>query len=109
MPTYTNDSTYVRKTGTSGSSASGSASCGTFISSTMMVMMTAMTPSLNASSLALPIGLSRPHALVRDVVADHGLDVRVGPEPQRERARGGDARGPGAHDRLDARVGLPRD
>src|SRR5215470_13618976 len=30
--------------------------CGIFISSTMMVMMIAMTPSLNASSLFLPIG-----------------------------------------------------
>src|SRR5215831_19517659 len=37
----------------SGTSACGSASCGTFSSSTMMVMMTATTPSLNASSLAL--------------------------------------------------------
>src|SRR5258706_4463291 len=32
---------------------SGSMPCGTFISSTMMVMMTAITPSLNASSLPL--------------------------------------------------------
>jgi hypothetical protein len=29
---------------------------GTFISNTMMVMMMAITPSLNASSLFLPIG-----------------------------------------------------
>src|SRR5882672_9197915 len=37
----------------SGTSAAGSASCGTFSSSTMIVMITAMTPSLNASSRAL--------------------------------------------------------
>src|SRR5882672_335432 len=37
----------------SGASAFGSASCGTFSSSTMIVMMTAITPSLNASSLVL--------------------------------------------------------
>src|SRR5882672_12774727 len=36
-----------------GTSASGSASCGTFSSSTMMVMITAITPSLNASSRPL--------------------------------------------------------
>src|SRR5258708_408816 len=37
----------------SGASAFGSASCGTFNSSTMIVMMTAITPSLNASSRPL--------------------------------------------------------
>ena len=42
-------------TGTSGASAPSSSPCGTFISSTMMVMMTAITPSLNASMRALPI------------------------------------------------------
>src|SRR6187399_2431150 len=37
-------------TGSSGRSAATSAPCGTFISSTMIVMMMAMTPSENASS-----------------------------------------------------------
>jgi hypothetical protein len=39
------------KTGHSGSSTLNSAPCGTLSSSTMMVMMMAMTPSLKASSL----------------------------------------------------------
>src|SRR6185312_3473481 len=38
------------KTVTSSRSASRSSPCGTFSSSTMMVMITAITPSLNASS-----------------------------------------------------------
>ena len=37
-----------------------SAPCGTFISSTMIVMMMAMTPSLNASSRPLLIGSAAP-------------------------------------------------
>jgi len=45
-------------TGTSGASVSRLSPCGTFISSTMMVMMIARTPSLNASSLLLPISPS---------------------------------------------------
>ena len=36
-----------------------SAPCGTFISSTMIVMMMAMTPSENASSRPLLIALAR--------------------------------------------------
>src|SRR5215470_10331055 len=41
--------------GTTGSSASRSVPWGTFISRTMIVMMTAITPSLNASSRAFPM------------------------------------------------------
>src|SRR5262245_55167353 len=40
-------------TGRTGASAPGPSPCGTFMSSTMIVMMIAMTPSLNASSLFL--------------------------------------------------------
>ena len=43
------------KTGHSGSSARKSGLCGTFNSSTMMVMMMAITPSLKASRRFLPI------------------------------------------------------
>src|SRR5438270_10159976 len=43
-------SKYVRKIGSSGRSALISGSCGTFNSSTIIVMMMAKTPSLNASS-----------------------------------------------------------
>src|SRR2546430_17203215 len=39
-------------------SAFGSASCGTFSSSTMIVMMTAITPSVNASSRPLVMSLA---------------------------------------------------
>src|SRR5256885_16844632 len=39
-------------------SALGSASCGTFSSSTMIVMMTAITPSVNASSRPLVMFLA---------------------------------------------------
>jgi hypothetical protein len=35
--------------------------CGTFISSTIMVMMMAITPSKNASSLDVPIIIALPH------------------------------------------------
>src|SRR6266704_1667092 len=52
----------------SGASAFGSASCGTFSSSTMMVMMTAITPSLKASSLPL---VMRPPL----VYSDRGLKI----------------------------------
>src|SRR5438552_2264529 len=41
--------TYVRNTGTSGRSACQSVPCGTFSSSTMIVIRIAITPSLNAS------------------------------------------------------------
>jgi len=44
-----------RNTGTSGRSASSVAPCGAFLSSTMIVMMMAITPSLKASSRFLPI------------------------------------------------------
>src|SRR6266702_4633096 len=53
MPTNTKLSRLLRNAGMSGASAFGSASCGTFSSSTMIVMMTAITPSLNASSRPL--------------------------------------------------------
>src|SRR5215831_12076850 len=56
----------------SGTSACGSASCGTFRSSTMMVMMTAMTPSLNASSLAL--FMTRLRSLSNESLDLAGLD-----------------------------------
>src|SRR5690348_1942501 len=57
--------------GTSGASVVLSVPCGTLSSSTMMVMMTAITPSLNASSLPLLIrGLSLAEA-VRGVVVHH--------------------------------------
>src|SRR4029078_12382006 len=47
--------------GASGRSAAASAPCGTFISSTMIVMMMAMTPSENASSAPLLVaGRSAP-------------------------------------------------
>src|SRR5687768_2170899 len=54
-------------TGTSGASVPRLSPCGTFISSTMIVMMIAMTPSLKASSLFLCIfrscrGSRRPNA-----------------------------------------------
>src|SRR5712691_948914 len=52
----------------SGASAFGSASCGTFSSSTMMVMMTAITPSLKASSL--PLVMRSPL-----VYSDRGLKI----------------------------------
>src|SRR5262245_39808380 len=42
-------------TGTRGASVSRLSPCGTFISSTMIVMMIAITPSLNPSSLFLTI------------------------------------------------------
>src|SRR5258708_10996890 len=45
----------------SGASAFGSASCGTFSSSTMIVMMTAITPSLKASSRPLVTRRSSRH------------------------------------------------
>ena len=44
----------AEKTGNNGVSAAGEPSCGTFISKTMMVIMMARTPSLNASSLVFP-------------------------------------------------------
>src|ERR1700755_2721327 len=44
------------KMGMVGSSASNPAPCGTFSSSTMMVMMMAITPSLKASSRVLLMG-----------------------------------------------------
>src|SRR6185312_13355986 len=47
-------STYTSTVGTRGASAWKLSPCGTFSSSTMMVMMTAITPSLNASSLPFP-------------------------------------------------------
>ena len=43
------------KTGSNGASTLRSSPCGTFSSSTMMVMMMASTPSLNASSLVVGI------------------------------------------------------
>jgi hypothetical protein len=43
-----------RRTGTSSRRAARSAPCGTFSSSTMMVMMMAITPSLNASGRPFP-------------------------------------------------------
>src|SRR5258708_4962074 len=46
-------STELKKLGIKGTSASTVSPCGTLSSSTMMVMMMAMTPSLKASSLAL--------------------------------------------------------
>src|SRR5215204_3617804 len=52
---------YVRNTGTMGRSAAQSAPCGTFNSSTMMVMMMAITPSLNASRRPFVIAPLRPH------------------------------------------------
>src|SRR5438105_3968114 len=55
-----------------GRSASQSVPCGTFISSTMIVMITAMTPSLNASSR--PLVMARATASVRHV---HVLDLTV--------------------------------
>ena len=47
----------MRKTGKSGRSVARSNPCGTRNSSTMMVMMMARTPSLNASSRLVSIGL----------------------------------------------------
>src|SRR3954471_21441559 len=63
-------STYVSKTGSNGNSAPSSASCGTFISSTMIVMITAITPSVKASSrpLCMPArcdALDQLHVLQR--------------------------------------------
>jgi len=48
----------VRKTGSTGRNACTVPPCGTLISSTMTVMMIAITPSLNASNL--PLGISSP-------------------------------------------------
>src|SRR6266446_7021197 len=62
----------------SGASAFGSASCGTFSSSTMMVMMTAITPSLNASS--------RPFVMRR---ASSSWSRSMCPARQRCKAAGG--------------------
>src|SRR6185436_9286180 len=45
----------LRNTGHTASSAAMPGSCGTFRSNTMIVMATASTPSLNASSLPLPM------------------------------------------------------
>src|SRR2546428_703663 len=67
MPVKRKLSRKLRNPGTSGPSALGSAPCGTFISSTMIVMMTAITPSVNASSL--PLVMSTP-AHAGDGLAD---------------------------------------
>src|SRR6267154_5139955 len=91
----------------SGASAFGSASCGTFSSSTMMVMMTAITPSLKASSRALfmrrapdlsPRSMDRARAPCkpggRGVIAlryafpVHAFEVRKDGHPQHPRLRG---------------------
>src|SRR5262245_18000592 len=57
MPTYTKLSRYDRNEGTSGASASSSVLFGTCSSSTMIVMMIAITPSENASSRVVPTRL----------------------------------------------------
>src|SRR5579862_3820590 len=49
--------TYLRKTGIWPASAFRSAPCGTFRSSTMMVMMIAITPSLNAVNRSLRMAI----------------------------------------------------
>ena len=84
-------------TGASGASVSRLSPCGIFISSTMIVMMIAITPSLKASSLFLPIAVfilvgSGAHAQIgnskalkqmrrcnsrRRVVLQGSLEVRV--------------------------------
>src|SRR5262245_60693678 len=91
MPTYTKLRTYVRNTGVSSLSAAQLGSCGIFSSSTMMVMMMAMTPSLNASSRAFVIsGQCLPIA--------HAKQIENAVEPHR---RNGLPRA-AAHERLGA-------
>src|SRR4026208_1111618 len=72
-------------TGTSGARVFRWSPCGTFISSTMIVMMIARTPSLNASSLFLPtFGPVSPKASPAHTAA--GGTAKRTPAP---RARGG--------------------
>src|SRR5215469_3078845 len=68
MPTLMKLSTYTRNTGSTGPSASSVRPWGTFISSTMMVMMTASTPSLNASNRPLPM-TAPAHLFMHDSIA----------------------------------------
>src|ERR1700722_10900132 len=62
MATLTKLSAYARNTGAPALTAAKSEPAGTFMSSTMMVMMIATTPSVNASSLCLLIALLFPVA-----------------------------------------------
>src|SRR3954465_12417876 len=62
----------------SGASAAASAPCGTFISSTMMVMITAMTPSLKASSRPLLISCPRFAKAGVKVIVDHADRLHEG-------------------------------
>src|SRR2546426_220712 len=48
--------------------------------------------------------LADSHALVRDVIADYGIDAWIGLEAERQRARCREAHRPGFHDRIYARV-----
>src|SRR5215204_229552 len=70
---------YVRNTGTMGRSAAQSAPCGIFSSSTMMVMMMAITPSLNASRRPFVIAPLRPHGT--SVAHDYNGRRRPPPPP----------------------------
>src|SRR6185437_2599523 len=72
MPRYTKLRTYVSNTGASGDKADQLPPPGTLRSSTMMVMRMAMTPSLNASSLPLPMVKPRRGKLESD-----GTDRKV--------------------------------
>src|SRR6186713_1597316 len=71
-----NDSTYDRNTGTTGRSAAASVPCGTFSSSTMIVIRIAITPSLNASMRVL---------LMARTIGEGGWRSRSSLEPGRQR------------------------
>ena len=75
MATTTKLSAYTRKAGKSGSQAWSVKPSGGLSSRTMMVMMTAMTPSLNASMRFVPMFLM---AEVAHAGEDHGEVQHVG-------------------------------